>query len=87
MEITRKIDSRDQRFNLHTSYDLHPPEKNPYRMPKTTMPALLVAPNIANIKMPEMNVMGIMTLNTPRWSERKFGMVRPIIEAALRIEI
>lgn len=40
---------------------LHPPEKKPYKIPKTTVPATPVAANIRYMRPPERIVQGIIT--------------------------
>jgi len=65
----------------------NPPEKKPYRMLKTIAPAALEVPNIPNTKPPEMNVDGMMRLNGPYLSAKKFGTVRPNTEEAFMMEI
>ncbi len=42
--------------------DSHPPEKKPYRMANAMSAPLLVAPNMAKMRHPEIAVMGMITV-------------------------
>ena len=67
---------------MHNS---HPPEKNPYTIANRTAPGVFVAPNMAKTNALVMTITGQMTLNGPKMSARELSVVRPNVEAALRI--
>lgn len=67
--------------------DMKPPEKKPYKIPNAMVPPRFVAANMRNSSPPDMTVHGIITLNGPMTSPKKFGIVRPNIEEAFMMGI
>ena len=67
--------------------DTNAPEKNPYTIPNTTVPAVVVAPSNAKTNPAVITVDGIMMLKTPCLSARRFGTILPKIDETFMIEI
>ena len=58
-----------------------PPEKNPYKIAKTTTPPTFVSPKIAKTSTPVPKVIKTRKLSTPKVSAKTLGTVLPTIDA------
>jgi hypothetical protein len=65
--------------------ETNPPEENPYRSESTIVPAVELTAIQQNAKRAVMLVAGVSMFKGPKRSARKFGVMRPKVEAALSI--
>lgn len=66
---------------------LQPPENAPYKIAKTMTAPGVVAANITKMRAPATAARGVSMVKVPTRSDIAFGMVRPMIDAALRMAI
>jgi hypothetical protein len=71
--------------NLSSGIHIHPPEKSPNRIAKTTTPPTVFTANKENIIAAHPTAITMMKLKTPNLFAKGPGRIRPTNEATLRI--
>ena len=84
--VTQLIIYQDSDLWYERSF-VHDPEKNPYRMTKTMMPAMSLTTSVQKTRTLMIRTQGMTTLKGPNLATNRLGTIRPTILAPFRIVI